>query len=133
MDFEKKALLDYSRIVFCVKRVRRDEKMKLSNFKVVVSVLLIAMVVVAYNIALVVKDIWRIQGALKKLYWIAENTYSGMVGWAIELTEEALEQKLMHLKILAVAMAVLVVTLILSIKLKHSARKRTNLEEGEIV
>ena len=99
--------------------------MKVSKFKVVVSVLLVAMVAVACNIAFVVKVIWRLQGQLKKLYWIAENTHSGVVGWAIDFTEEALEQKLTHLKILVVAMAVLVVSLMVSIKLKHSARKRT--------
>ena len=98
----------------------RWKRPKLSKFKVVVSVLLVAMVATAYATVIVVKDISWLQGELKLLYGSAEHAHSGMLWWAIETAEADLQQKLTHLKILAVAMALLVVSLMTSIKLKHS-------------
>lgn len=108
-----------------------EKIMKVSRFKVVVSVLLVAMVATACNIAFVFKDIWWLQGLLERMYRDAAHAHSGLIWLGIELTEAALDQKLTHLKILVVAMAVLVISLMISIKLKHSARKRTNVE-GEV-
>jgi hypothetical protein len=77
--------------------------MKVSKFRLVVLVLICALIC---TITVVCIDIWKIKADLDNLYWIAENTHSGMVWLFIERIESLLYQRLMLLMVLGVALII---------------------------
>lgn len=99
---------------------RRNEKLKMSKFRIAVLALICALIcaIVVFCI-----DIWKIKAELDHLYWIAENTHSGMVGAFIERAESLLHQRLMFLTILWVA---LIIMSLIGIRHQQIAHKRTS-------
>lgn len=94
--------------------------MKMSKFRIAVLALICALIcaIVVFCI-----DIWKIKAELDHLYWIAENTHSGMVGAFIERAESLLHQRLMFLTILWVA---LIIMSLIGIRHQQIAHKRTS-------
>ena len=78
----------------------------MSKFKIVVSVLVVAMVCA---IGIEVNYLWKVKSELDRLYWIAENTDSFMVWIAIEFVEADLRQHLTQLTVLIVMLPVTVI------------------------
>ena len=101
----------------------------MSKFKIVVSVLVVAMVCA---IGIEVNYLWKIKSELDRLYWISENTESALVGVAIDYVEADLRQ---HLTQLTVLIIMLPVTIIVSwmlnrIYIKHKETRTQEMKKG---
>ena len=109
--------------------MKRLKGVRLTKFGLVVSVLVVALVILGYYIAVVSIEIGRINRALDYLYWVAENKHSGMVSTFIEFTESRLHQKLVDLTtlwLITVSVLVLLISLMV-IKYKRTYRLTTNI------
>ena len=95
----------------------------MSKFRFAVLVLICALIC---TIVVFCIDIWKIKAELDHLYWIAENTHSGMVWLFIERTESLLHQRLMLLTILGV---VLIITSLIGICHQQIIVKSSNMTE----
>ena len=78
-----------------------------------VFVALVLIGVLICGIIIVIFDISRIKAVLDQLYWVAENTHSGMVGIMIEYAESQLYQRQTILMGLAGLAALIIVSLML--------------------
>lgn len=87
--------------------------------------------ILIFAAAIVCVNIWNLKSELDYLYWVAENTHSGMVGWAIEHGESMLRQKLMELTLLVGVTTTLVIVVVSfrSIRHKHSPKRRAEREQ----
>jgi len=86
---------------------------KVSKFQFVALVLISVLIC---GIIIVIFDISRMKAELDRLYWIAENTHSGMVQTLIERTESLLYQRQTILMGLAGLTALIIVSSILSLQ-----------------
>ena len=104
-------------------------KLKWKQPKVVFAILVLVLVLMVSAISVVCIDMWNTKTKLDKLYWVAENTQSGMVYAFIERAELVLRQRLIVLGLLAVATtltAILTIMSFRSIKQKQTSKVRTH-------
>ena len=98
---------------------------RLTKFKVAVSVLVVALVVLVCKIGYTWYEIEAINRKLDNLYWIAENTHSGFVYVMIPKVELSLRQRLSTLTtLLTITILVLgLLTCVIAVKYKVSLKQ----------
>ena len=94
-------------------------KLKMSKSRLVLLAIFIAL---SLSISVVCYDILRIKAKLDNLYWIAENTHSGMVSTLIGRAELMLHQRLTVLTVLVLATTILAIMSFRSIKHKQTSK-----------
>jgi len=86
------------------------KKMRVSKFKVAA---LMALVAIFCGITVVFIEIWKLNVQLSRLYWVAENTHSGVVGAVILSAQEQLQGRLKLLTALTMSESIVACTLVL--------------------
>ena len=108
-------------------------KKRLRKAVLLAALTLVLVVPMVSAIGVVWIDIWKTKAELDNLYWIAENTHSGMVGFVIEEVESMLHQRvtlLAGLTFLTVS-TILVMSLLILKHRQTGGRIKLALREGQ--
>ena len=100
--------------------------------KLMAILLLIPLAVMVYSTIVVCIDILDLRAQLDNLYWIAENTHSGMVGYAIDRVESMLHEHMMRLAVLTI-LTISTILVIGLLMLKHRQTGRTRIKTSCLV
>ena len=113
--------------------MKRLRGVRLTKFRVAVSVLVIALAVLVYKTGYTWYEIEAINRKLDNLYWIAENTHSGFVYVMIPKVELSLRQRLSTLTtLLTITILVLgLLTCVIAVKYKVSLKQVDEVREAK--